>query len=416
MKSNSEIAIEVKNVTKKYQLGDTVGNFYLRDEIAGFFSKIKTKNKSKKDYFNALNNVSFKIKRGETVGIIGPNGAGKSTILKILSKITYPTSGEIILNGRVASLLEVGTGFNPDLTGRENIFLNGAILGMTRSEISSKFIEIVKFAEIEKFLDTPVKRYSSGMYVRLAFSIAAHLEPEILLIDEVLAVGDAKFQNKSIGKMNQVTKQNGRTIVLVSHDLGAIKKLCRRSILIDQGKIIKVGLTKDVIDEYVDRIERDTDKEDLKSLTRSGSGNIIVESVYITGKNGKKINYAVSGQPVKFVFDYFSNGNYNKVNLGFSIHTMLSQNIILNQNKYTKDLFDVKKGYGKMTFELDSLPLISGFYLINCRVDINGDEADFPRQPVYKLHVVDGDFYSSGVVPMQHSPVLIKGKWENDQN
>lgn len=416
MKSNSEIAIEVKNVTKKYQLGDTVGNFYLRDEIAGFFSKIKTKNKSKKDYFNALNNVSFKIKRGETVGIIGPNGAGKSTILKILSKITYPTSGEIILNGRVASLLEVGTGFNPDLTGRENIFLNGAILGMTRSEISSKFNEIVKFAEIEKFLDTPVKRYSSGMYVRLAFSIAAHLEPEILLIDEVLAVGDAKFQNKSIGKMNQVTKQNGRTIVLVSHDLGAIKKLCRRSILIDQGKIIKVGLTKDVIDEYVDRIERDTDKEDLKSLTRSGSGNIIVESVYITGKNGKKINYAVSGQPVKFVFDYFSNGNYNKVNLGFSIHTMLSQNIILNQNKYTKDLFDVKKGYGKMTFELDSLPLISGFYLINCRVDINGDEADFPRQPVYKLHVVDGDFYSSGVVPMQHSPVLIKGKWENDQN
>ena len=212
-----------------------------------------------KEEFWALNDINFEVNKGEIIGIIGRNGAGKSTLLKILSKITPPTKGEIKINGRVGSLLEVGTGFHPELTGRENIFLNGAILGMTRHEIAKKFDQIVEFSGIEKFLDTPVKYYSSGMYVRLAFSVAAHMEPDILIVDEVLAVGDAEFQKKCLGKMEEVTKQNGRTILFVSHNMSAIEKLCNRCILLDSGNIIKEGRSKDVIDFYLN------DKSNLSS-------------------------------------------------------------------------------------------------------------------------------------------------------
>jgi len=204
-----------------------------------------------KEDFWALKDVSFEIKRGEVVGIIGRNGAGKSTLLKILSRITEPTKGRITLDGRVASLLEVGTGFHPELTGRENIFLNGAILGMRKEEIKAKFDEIVAFAEIEKFLDTPVKRYSSGMYVRLAFAVAAHLEPEILIVDEVLAVGDAQFQAKCLGKMQDVARGGGRTVLFVSHNMGAVKSLCQTGILLKNGAVLARGPMDAVIDEYL---------------------------------------------------------------------------------------------------------------------------------------------------------------------
>ena len=199
----------------------------------------------------ALRNVSFEVRRGEVVGIIGRNGAGKSTLLKILSRITDPSEGRVSIKGRVASLLEVGTGFHPELTGRENIFLNGAILGMSKIEIKRKFDEIVAFAEVEKFLDTPVKRYSSGMYVRLAFAVAAHVEPEILIVDEVLAVGDAAFQNKCLGKMDQVSVREGRTVLFVSHNMGVINRLCKRAILIEAGQIRAAGITDDVITYYL---------------------------------------------------------------------------------------------------------------------------------------------------------------------
>src|ERR1051325_1678718 len=200
--------------------------------------------------FWALREVSFEVKRGEVVGIIGRNGAGKSTLLKILSRITEPTTGKIHLRGRVASLLEVGTGFHPELTGRENIFLNGAILGMTKAEIKKNFDEIVAFSEVEKFLDTPVKRYSSGMYVRLAFAVAAHLEPDILIVDEVLAVGDADFQNKCLGKMQDVSQKSGRTVLFVSHNMAAVKTLCGKSFLLQNGFLAKSGDTEEVISEY----------------------------------------------------------------------------------------------------------------------------------------------------------------------
>ena len=256
----SDTIVKVENLSKKYTINHQMGGGYtaLRDVMSNGVKKIARKilsplsniESSATEEFFALNDVSFTIKEGQRVGIIGRNGAGKSTLLKILSRITEPTSGRIEITGRVASLLEVGTGFHPELTGRENVFLNGAILGMPRKEINRKFDEIVAFAEVEKFLDTPVKRYSSGMYVRLAFAVAAHLEPEILVVDEVLAVGDAQFQKKCLGKMEEVGKQ-GRTVIFVSHNMGAIQSLCDKAILMDSGKIVAYGPVSDQIDRYI---------------------------------------------------------------------------------------------------------------------------------------------------------------------
>lgn len=238
--------IKVEGVGKKYCLGQNNGYDSFREGLTRFF---KTSPKSQMKDFWALKDLNFEISHGDKVGIIGRNGAGKSTLLKILSRITEPTVGKIKIKGRIASLLEVGTGFHPELSGRENIFLNGAILGMTRVEIKKRFEEIVSFAEVEKFLDTPVKRYSSGMYVRLAFAVAAHLEPEILIVDEVLAVGDAQFQKKCLGKMQDVSKQ-GRTILFVSHNMNAVTNLCEKGIFLREGRIQNIGEIKSIIKTY----------------------------------------------------------------------------------------------------------------------------------------------------------------------
>jgi lipopolysaccharide transport system ATP-binding protein len=255
----SDAIIKVEGLGKKYLLKhQAAGRKYiaLRDVLAdkakSFFRKSKNEKQKSVEEFWALKDLSFEIKQGEAVGIIGRNGAGKSTLLKLLSRITEPTKGRIRLRGRVASLLEVGTGFHPELTGRENIFLNGAILGMARTEIRKKFDEIVAFAEVEKFLDTPVKRYSSGMYMRLAFAVAAHLEPEILIVDEVLAVGDAEFQKKCMGKMSTVA-QGGRTVLFVSHNLQAIRQMCKSVILLKQGRVASVGDMHVGINMYLDQ-------------------------------------------------------------------------------------------------------------------------------------------------------------------
>lgn len=253
--------IEIKGLGKRYDIAHQRGGYIaLRDVITNVakspISFLKTKTKKavglvRSEEFWALKDISFEVMPGEVIGIIGKNGAGKSTLLKILTGITPPTKGEVIMRGRVSSLLEVGTGFHPELTGRENIFLNGAILGMSKKEIARKFDEIVAFSGVEKFLDTPVKHYSSGMQVRLAFSVAAHMEPDILIVDEVLAVGDAEFQKKSTGKMEEVTKKDGRTILFVSHNMGAIRQLCSKTIWIDEGKIKSIGETEDVIEQYL---------------------------------------------------------------------------------------------------------------------------------------------------------------------
>ncbi|AFZ59172.1 ABC transporter ATP-binding protein [Anabaena cylindrica FACHB-243] len=254
--------IHVENLSKKYIIGHQKQERYtaLRDVISNQFKSIgslinpktKTKNPAFEEFW-ALKDVSFEVNQGDRIGIIGRNGAGKSTLLKILSRITEPTQGRINIKGRVASLLEVGTGFHPELTGRENIYLNGAILGMSKAEIKHKFDEIVAFSEVEKFLDTPVKRYSSGMYVRLAFSVAAHLEPEILIVDEVLAVGDAAFQKKCLGKMENVASE-GRTVIFVSHNIGAVRALCNRGIVLSSGNLIKEGDAESCIAEYLAKI------------------------------------------------------------------------------------------------------------------------------------------------------------------
>jgi lipopolysaccharide transport system ATP-binding protein len=260
----SDTVISIENVSKLYRLG-TVGTKSLQGDIKRWWATIRGKedpyamigtsntlsSKSNSEYVWALKDINLEIKQGDVVGIIGKNGAGKSTLLKILSRVTTPTTGKISINGRVASLLEVGTGFHPELTGRENIFLNGSILGMKKAEIRSKFDEIVDFSGVEKYIDTPVKRYSSGMYVRLAFAVAAHLEPEILIIDEVLAVGDAEFQKKALGKMQDVSSGQGRTVLFVSHNIDAVKQICKSGILIQEGTIAYMSDSKSVAERYL---------------------------------------------------------------------------------------------------------------------------------------------------------------------
>ena len=260
---SKNIVLDVENVSKQYRLGE-VGTGTLQHDIKRWWANVTGKEdpylkigetndrtqKGDSDYVWALKDINFQVEQGQAVGIIGRNGAGKSTLLKLLSRVTKPTTGSIKYKGRIASLLEVGTGFHPEMTGRENIYLNEAILGMTRKEITRKFDEIVDFAGVERYIDTPVKRYSSGMYVRLAFAVAAHLESEILIVDEVLAVGDAEFQKKCLGKMNDVTQGEGRTILFVSHNMMAVRKLCNRGILLKNGGLIMDGNTVDVLDRY----------------------------------------------------------------------------------------------------------------------------------------------------------------------
>lgn len=261
-----EVVIQAENICKDYRIG-VINHGMLYRDLQSWWARLLGKpdpnsevgnprlhkldnSRLNGDIFSALKDVNFEIQKGEIVGVVGRNGAGKSTLLKVISRITAPTRGRIRLKGRVASLLEVGTGFHPELTGRENVFLNGAILGMTRGEISRKFDQIVEFAEISEYIDTPVKRYSSGMYVRLAFSVAAHLEPEILLIDEVLAVGDINFQKKCLGRMQQLGR-DGRTVLFVSHNLASVQQLCSKSMLVDDGRVVKMGPTKEIIQDYV---------------------------------------------------------------------------------------------------------------------------------------------------------------------
>ncbi len=286
--------IQVENVSKEYVLGTLRGSDTLYELAAGLLSpKRRAKEQaSKVTKFLALNNISFDIEAGEVVGVIGRNGAGKSTLLKILSRITAPTQGRILLRGRLASLLEVGTGFHPELSGRENIFLNGSILGMTRREVESKYDEIVAFAEVEKFIHTPVKRYSSGMYVRLAFAVAAHLEPDVLIIDEVLAVGDAAFQAKCLGKISSVA-QGGRTVLFVSHNMQAVQSLCTRCILLDEGRVAAAGSPERVIATYLDstNVQTTTSWHDSTGL---GNDKLRLHSISLRASGGNAASSVMS--------------------------------------------------------------------------------------------------------------------------
>ena len=299
----SRAAIVCESLSKKYAIGQRERYRALRDVIAETASN-PFRRKNKADSIWALKDASFAVPEGQPVGIIGRNGAGKSTLLKILSRITRPTTGNVRIRGRVGSLLEVGTGFHPELTGRENIFLNGAIIGMRKSEIVRKFDEIVAFAEVEKFLDTPVKRYSSGMYVRLAFAVAAHLETEILVIDEVLAVGDVAFQRKCLGKMGDLT-HSGRTVLFVSHNMQAVRSLCRQAIWLEQGEVKAFGASVNVIEQYLDVASRNQSHSDLDARLKAMPEDAAVRMNYVSlEQDGVRAATVLSGKPLDLVLGY----------------------------------------------------------------------------------------------------------------
>jgi len=312
----SQTVIEIRNLSKIYRLGE-VGTGTLSHDLNRWWHRVRGKEdpflklgqENKRDvkggdYVWALKDVNFDVKQGEVLGIIGKNGAGKSTLLKLLSRVTAPSTGTFKAKGRIASLLEVGTGFHPELTGRENIFLNGAILGMTKSEIKRKFDEIVDFAGVERYIDTPVKRYSSGMYVRLAFGVAAHLESEILIVDEVLAVGDAEFQSKCLGKMSEVTASEGRTVLFVSHNMGAVKNLCHNSVLMERGTVKSSGPTSDIIEEY---LSGDSDVERFRIWSgndKPGDSHVRLESIKILDGKHSFENSLTSETPIIVEIEY----------------------------------------------------------------------------------------------------------------
>ena len=344
--------IEVKNLSKSFIISHEEQEKYLslRDVMArktkNLFSFSDKNKKNTKEEFWALKDIDFEIAQGERVGIIGRNGAGKSTLLRILSRITEPSSGSIKIKGRVASLLEVGTGFHPELTGRENIFLNGAILGMSRAEIKKHFDTIVDFAEIEKFLDTPVKRYSSGMYVRLAFAVAAHLEPEILVVDEVLAVGDAQFQKKCLGKMEDVSKNAGRTVLFVSHNMTAMQGLCNKGILLEQGQLKYQGLIGDTITSYLKQFTETRRKVEWNLENAPGDEKTKLLKAEVNSFNrNKNIDFFEEGDPIEFNFIFWNNRDgFTELDITFHLVDELGNTVFVGS---TGDSDSRRKQYTK---------------------------------------------------------------------
>ena len=365
----SQPIITVSGVSKHYRLGE-IGMTSLRDDLQRFAAWTKsigtrrsTNDQSDKKDFWALKDVSFEVNPGEVIGIIGRNGAGKSTLLKILSRITEPTTGEIRLRGRVGSLLEVGTGFHPELSGRDNIFLNGAILGMTKSEIASKFHEIVAFAELEKFIDTPVKRYSSGMYVRLAFAIAAHLEPEILIVDEVLAVGDAQFQKKCIGRMQEISQGHGRTVLFVSHQMTTIRRLCQRCVVLDAGRVAGVYNAHDAVEVYNRSFGLAEYKVSLIDMPRAWGTegrDCRFVSMEVVGKD--ELSY---GQPMMVRFNVQADRSLDGMMLGLCFNTLEGQRVLTLDSDTGGHVLNFEKGLTTIEIGLGRLPLHPGRYMVS---------------------------------------------------
>ena len=366
--------IEVNSLSKSYRLGQ-IGSTTLKEELQQFWRKFKKQNKEQlndnndhtsNDLFWALKEISFSLEPGNVLGIIGKNGAGKSTLLKILSRITDPTSGNAILRGRVSSLLEVGTGFHPELTGRENIFLNGAFLGMSKQEINSKFDEIVYFSGVEKFIDTPVKRYSSGMYVRLAFAVAAHLEPEILIVDEVLAVGDQEFQKKCIGKMQSISNTEGRTILFVSHYMAAIRRLCDKCIVLHDGIASAVMGVEKAIESYTQRVSESELNLDLRNFPRSGHSDgksCRIERIRVQNSNG-----LLYGKAVEFIITLKTFKTIKDGMVGLGFNALEGNRVLTLDSDSGNPPFTLTPGLYEITLKLDQLPLHPGFYTCSASI------------------------------------------------
>lgn len=396
--SQSSPAFEVRALCKKYRMGRRSHPTTLREALSDTFSRIKPRKgatpregQAAEDTsfeFWALRDFSLSVYRGETIGIVGRNGAGKSTLLKILARVTEPTSGRIDLFGRVGSLLEVGTGFHPELTGRENIFLSGAVLGMSRAETRTKFDAIVDFAEIGAFLDTPVKRYSSGMFVRLAFAVAAHLEPDILLVDEVLAVGDVAFQRKCISKMRTVARE-GITVVFVSHNLGLMRALCNRAILLRDGSIAIDGSPDRVIDTYLSDLERTSTVRIGDRTDRSGKGRLSIKEIKIEKVSVTGSDVLVTGEPARFTFR--TSGYCPGMACSFTVYDRLGHPVTFfdSANVGWKD--ERRTGpINELVCEIEDLLLLPGRYRINAAISCDGEIQDHVEAAAF-LEVEQGE-------------------------
>jgi lipopolysaccharide transport system ATP-binding protein len=421
----SDIAIRVENLGKLYRIGGVQGSYQtFRDAImytvSTPFRRVHNLFRGRsvsdlKEEIWALKEVSFEVKHGEVVGIIGRNGAGKSTLLKILSRITEPTTGYADIYGRVGALLEVGTGFHPELTGRENIYLNGAILGMGRKEINRKFDEIVDFAGVEKFIDTPVKHYSSGMGLRLGFAVAAHLEPEILVVDEVLAVGDIAFQQKCLGKMEDVA-HTGRTVLFVSHNMAAIRQLCTRGIILDRGRLLQDGATDDTINLYLNNTV-ENNKEKLASRTdRKGSGKLRFVDVAIVNREGQRGDTVEAGQAVRFLVRYAAKTKeiLRNVSISIRVDDIYGQYLFTLTNSFTGDNFETLPPTGTLVCDVPSIPLVAGMYRVFLWCNVNRELSDMVEGAM-QFSVVESDYYGSGKFPVRqkHGIMILPHSWNH---
>jgi homopolymeric O-antigen transport system ATP-binding protein len=411
--------ISVENLSKKYLLGHhqypqhTTFREMLSREAKNFVRKAFDLAQGREiiqgdeiEEFWALDNVSFEVQKGDVLGIIGRNGAGKSTLLKVLSRITEPTRGRVTIRGRVASLLEVGTGFHPELTGRENIYLNGALLGMTKQEIRDKFDEIVAFAEVERFLDTPVKRYSSGMYVRLAFAVAAHLEPEILVVDEVLSVGDAAFQRKCMGKMSNVATEQGRTVILVSHNMPAVLSVCSKALFLKAGRVCQLGNASDAVRRYMNEVS-EISIIPLKSRTdRTGDGAVRFTNAYFANNRLSTVNEVRSGDDISVVTELENNTgrDLTHFHLSVAIRDTTSDKIICCFNsKLQRNDFEYIP-YSKifrMEIRIPKFPLVPGRYIMSLYTAVRDELADWILGAI-TFDVQPGDYYGTGRLPAEH--------------
>ena len=418
------VVISIENLGKSYMIGHQGKErryVALRDVISDGMRKWWSRLRHPEyithenlEEFWALKDFNLEVKQGDRLGVIGRNGAGKTTLLKLLSRITEPTTGQINIRGRVASLLEIGTGFHPELTGRENIYLNGAILGMSRQEVRRKFDEIVDFAGVEQFLDTPVKRYSSGMHVRLGFSVAAHLEPEILVVDEVLAVGDASFQKKCIGKMDSVAKE-GRTILFVSHQMQAVSNLCNRAILLDRAKVVKEGGTDEVINSYLN--EKATGKvvalKDRKD--RQGNGKLRLVETWVEDERNNRSANVIMGKTVKICARYeIPDGKaINGLKAAFAINSLQNIQISDLSNVTTGDDFFAPIPFnGIITCVIKKLPLNIGTYTYNIMIRENNDDILDYIVEAGRLDVTEGDFFGTGKITESNRLIMMDHNWK----
>ena len=415
----SQPVISVEHLTKKYDLG-VIGTGTLSRDLERWWARLRKQPDpytriGQEDRFKrlgesilALDDVSFTVEQGEALGIIGRNGAGKSTLLKILSRVTAPTSGVVKVKGRIGSLLEVGTGFHPELTGRENIYLNGAILGMKKAEVVRKFDEIVDFSGVEKFIDTPVKRYSSGMYVRLAFAVAAHLDPEILIVDEVLAVGDAEFQKKCLGKMGDVASE-GRTVFFVSHNMQAIQNLCKRSIWLNDGQIANDGNSDKVVQRYLDKSS--PKNRDIEEHLLNRGISLVIREVHLEDEKNQPIVNPISGTTIDIVINYLANKDIHNVFFCLTIFNHLGVSVThLNEMAYGRKNL-IKKGKGQIRCKITKLPLPLGSYRIAIAVHNDAGRLDLVSNGL-TFNVSSSNYYPYLFSPsIEFSSVLLDHEW-----